>query len=58
VVRQRQEVPADHIAVGVPAKILDKTIDDAYKAEWMGFKQTYVDLARRYPAGLQKLPQS
>lgn len=56
VVRQRQEIPAEHIAVGVPAKILDKTIDDDYKAEWMRFKQTYVDLARRYPAGWKAIP--
>ncbi len=51
VVRQRQEVPPGRIAVGVPAKLLEKEIDEAYKAEWTRFKETYVDLARRYPAG-------
>jgi phenylacetic acid degradation protein len=51
VVRQRQEVPPGRIAVGVPAKLLEKEVDEAYKAEWMRFKKTYVDLARRYPAG-------
>jgi carbonic anhydrase/acetyltransferase-like protein (isoleucine patch superfamily) len=53
VVKQRQEIPAEHIAVGVPAQLLTKKVDDAYKEEWLRFKETYVDLARRYPAGLQ-----
>ncbi len=55
VVRQRQEIPAGQIAVGVPAKLLEKTVDESYKAEWLHFKQTYVDLARRYPAGFVPL---
>lgn len=53
VVRQRQEIPPDGIAVGVPARLLDKTVDEAYKAEWTRFKQTYVDLARRYRVALR-----
>lgn len=53
VVRQRQVVPDGAIAVGVPARLLDKLVDDAYKEEWLRFKRLYVDLARRYPAGLQ-----
>ena len=53
VVRQRQEVPDGAIAVGVPARLLDKLVDDAYKAEWLRFKQLYVDLARRYPSSLR-----
>jgi phenylacetic acid degradation protein len=52
VVKQRQEVPAERIAVGVPAKVLDKQVDAAYKAEWTRLKEIYVDLARRYPLGL------
>lgn len=52
VVRQRQEIPAEHIAIGVPAKVLDKTVTAAQKAEWKRWKETYVDLARRYPRGL------
>ncbi len=51
VVRQRQEIPAGRVAVGVPAKVLEKSPDEAYKAQWMHFKETYVDLARRYPTG-------
>jgi len=55
VVKQRQEVPPEKIAIGVPARILDKTVDEAYKAEWTRFKETYVDLARRYPEGWKPL---
>ncbi len=53
VVRQGQDVPAEHIAVGVPARVLDKTVGDEYKAQWTHFKQTYVDLAQRYRQGYQ-----
>ena len=52
VVRQRQEIPADSIAVGVPAHVLDKPVDEKFRADWTEFKKVYVDLARRYPAGL------
>ncbi len=55
VVKQRQEIPAERIAVGVPARILEKAVDDAYKAEWSRFKQTYVELARRYPSALEPI---
>jgi phenylacetic acid degradation protein len=51
VVRQGQSIPDEHIAVGVPARVLEKQISDEYKAEWTRFKETYVDLARRYPSG-------
>jgi len=51
VVRQRQSIPAEHIAVGIPARVLDKQISDAYKDQWTHFKKVYVDLAGRYPAG-------
>jgi len=52
VVRQRQEIPADRIAVGTPARLLDKRVSPEFKAQWKGFKELYVDLARRYPSGL------
>ena len=52
VVTQRQEIPGSAIAVGVPARVLRKPVDEAYKAEWREFKKVYVDLARRYPTGL------
>jgi carbonic anhydrase/acetyltransferase-like protein (isoleucine patch superfamily) len=51
VVRQGQKIPPGHIAVGVPARVLEKTVSEEYKAQWTHFKQTYVDLARRYPTG-------
>jgi carbonic anhydrase/acetyltransferase-like protein (isoleucine patch superfamily) len=54
VVRQRMEIPAEHIAVGVPAKLLEKTVDENYRAEWTRFKEIYVDLTRRYPRGYQE----
>jgi carbonic anhydrase/acetyltransferase-like protein (isoleucine patch superfamily) len=56
VVRQGQTVPAEHIAVGVPARILEKTVNGDYKTEWMHFKETYVDLARRYSEGYRAEP--
>jgi hypothetical protein len=39
--------------VGVPARVLDKTVSETYRAEWMHFKKTYVDLARRYREGYE-----
>lgn len=55
VVRQRQEVPAERIAVGVPAKVLDKRVTEDFKEEWAAFKKTYVDLAGRYADGWEPL---
>jgi len=51
VVKQHQDIPSGRIAVGIPAKILEKEIDDAYRQDWQRFKELYVDLARRYAAG-------
>ena len=55
VVRQGQEIPADAIAVGIPARLLDKRVNDEYKAQWTVFKRTYTDLAQRYPEGLREV---
>jgi carbonic anhydrase/acetyltransferase-like protein (isoleucine patch superfamily) len=55
VVPQGKEVPPEGIAVGVPVRILDKKVSDEYKAEWTRFKETYVDLARRYPDGWKEV---
>ena len=52
VVTQHLEIPSSSIAVGTPARVIGKKVDEAYKADWAKFKQVYVDLARRYPAGL------
>ncbi len=53
VVRQRQQIAPGRIAVGTPARLLDKPVGEEFKAQWTGFKRLYVDLARRYPAGLK-----
>jgi carbonic anhydrase/acetyltransferase-like protein (isoleucine patch superfamily) len=55
VVRQSQEVPGGKIAVGVPARLLEKDVTAEYRAQWTHFKKIYVDLARRYPDGLKLL---
>lgn len=51
VVRQGQEIPPERIAVGVPARLLERGVDEGYKEQWTRFKQLYVDLARRYSEG-------
>jgi phenylacetic acid degradation protein len=52
VVRQRQAIPAGRIAVGVPARVLERPVAAAYRSEWQHWKEVYVDLARRYAQGL------
>jgi acetyltransferase-like isoleucine patch superfamily enzyme len=39
------------IAAGVPARLLDRAVDDDYHAVWRGFKETYVGLCERYREG-------
>jgi carbonic anhydrase/acetyltransferase-like protein (isoleucine patch superfamily) len=56
VVPQRGMVPAGRIAAGVPARLLDRLVDDDYRAAWLGFKQIYVELCDRYRAGYQASP--
>jgi carbonic anhydrase/acetyltransferase-like protein (isoleucine patch superfamily) len=51
VVRQRAVVPAARIAAGVPARLLEREVDEAYRADWRRFKQIYVDLCAGYDAG-------
>ncbi len=50
VVPQRAVVPPAAIAAGVPARLLDRPVDDEFKAAWRVFKQTYVELCDRYRA--------
>ena len=52
VVRQRFVIPDRCIAVGVPARVIDKEVDDSYVSDWTHFKQIYVGLAGRYAKGL------
>lgn len=54
VVKQRQEIPAGQIGVGVPAKIIG-SVNEEYKRVWTEFKETYIDLAQRYPQGLKRI---
>ena len=53
VVKQNQQIEPGRIAVGVPAKVISKPVQDDYKTQWTGFKKIYVDLARRYHTGLE-----
>jgi len=50
VVKQHQVIPEGGIAVGVPARVLEKRTDTAYREDWTRFKKIYVDLAERYPS--------
>jgi len=54
VVRQHFEVPAEKIAVGVPAKVIGD-VKAHHKEELSRFKGIYRDLAIRYPTGLKKI---
>ena len=39
------------IGMGAPARVIEKTVSEEYKAQWTEFKKVYADLARRYPRG-------
>lgn len=58
VVINKQQVPGGRIAVGMPAKVIEKPVSDEYKKQWTHFKGVYVDLARRYPEGLTPLDET
>jgi carbonic anhydrase/acetyltransferase-like protein (isoleucine patch superfamily) len=49
-------IPARGIAVGVPARVIEREVDEAYRQRWTAFKQMYADLARRYGTGLGTAP--
>lgn len=53
-VKNRQEIPAGKIAAGVPAKVIGE-VSEKYRADWSGFKQIYVDLARTYRSDLKRI---
>jgi len=55
VVKNSQEIPAEQIAVGVPARVLDQRVSAEYKRQWTEFKETYAGFAHRYPRGLKEL---
>lgn len=54
VVRQHFEVPAEKIAVGVPANVIGD-VKAHHKEELSRFKAIYRNLANRYPTGLKKM---
>ncbi len=56
VVTQNTEIPPRKVAVGVPAKIIGD-INEEWKEQWRDYKPVYVDLARRYPAGLKEVQE-
>ena len=52
VVPQGGVVPPGRIAAGIPARLLERAVDDEYRTVWRGFKETYVGLCERYRTGL------
>ena len=55
VVKNKQEIPARAIAVGIPAKVIGQ-VTDGYLAQWRGFKGIYASLAeKRCRSGLRKV---
>ena len=54
VVKNRQEIPAEKIAVGVPAKVVSDIASD-YKNQWTKFKEIYVELAKTYKDNLKRI---
>ncbi|UCH88380.1 MAG: gamma carbonic anhydrase family protein [Thermoplasmata archaeon] len=54
-VKNRGEVPAGKIAVGLPAKVIADVSED-YKKQWTEFKGIYSDFAKdRYPKSLKAI---
>jgi carbonic anhydrase/acetyltransferase-like protein (isoleucine patch superfamily) len=56
VVKNSQEIPAEHIAVAVPAKVLDQRGSEDNNQQSTEFNPTYADFARRDARGLRELP--
>ena len=54
VVSAKSDVPDGKVAVGVPAKVLRAVRQDE-KDLWSSYKKKYVELAKRYKAGLRAL---
>jgi phenylacetic acid degradation protein len=55
-VRNGFEVPDERIAVGVPARLLEVSVSESYKEDWMHFKSINARLASDvYPRTLHKL---
>ncbi len=54
VVRNKQEIPAGGIAVGVPCKVIAETSDE-WRKTWMHFKERYQDFAHTYRERLKRI---
>ena len=54
-VRQNQEISAEKVAVGVPAKVIGPLKTET-KEELQRFKDKYVEMAHRHLKGIKKLP--
>jgi len=54
VVATGQEISDGKVAVGVPAKVIRDVLENDKKL-WSAYKDTYADLALRYPKGLKKI---
>ena len=53
-VKNGQKIPARKIAVGIPARIIG-AVEEKHLKLWSWAKKLYMDLARRYPEGLQEI---
>jgi phenylacetic acid degradation protein len=54
VVRNKQEIPAGAIAVGIPCKVIAETTEE-WRSQWLTFKKLYVELANTYTSRLKRL---
>ena len=57
VVPQGAVVPAGRVAAGVPARLLEREVDEEYREVWRGFKEIYVGLCDRYRAGYSPIDE-
>jgi carbonic anhydrase/acetyltransferase-like protein (isoleucine patch superfamily) len=53
-VRSGQEVPADTIAVGHPARVIGP-IEERHRRHWLQAKQVYIDFTKRNQKGLREI---
>ena len=55
VVKQNQEIPPHSVAMGVPARVTGERLCEQRATEQEGYRNVYVDLAKRYLAGLKRV---
>lgn len=54
VIRNKQEIPPNKVAVGVPAQVIADVKDD-YKKLWTRYKNLYLELGQKNIKGLKKI---